>query len=635
MTYRGDIQALRGIAVLLVVAYHYHIPPIPAGYLGVDVFFVISGFLITSIIRTSLRNGEFSFYEFYLRRAWRLFPAAYTVFFISILVAPFILTANQLVDIRAQIFGAITFTANFVLWSQSGYFETAAEAKPLLHTWSLAIEEQYYAIIPLLLVLVKLRNHLPLILTLTGVSLTAMLIVGPYKPGATFYLTLFRVWELGIGSALAILVAEFNWRTPKLYGQLALIALLVLCIHPATNTLSVGLANLLAVLCASLVISSRLSVLSTSKQIQPLLWVGTISYSLYLIHWPIISYLNSANLSGTLVWWPLRLASLVVSFALSVLSYYYIEQKFRVTEHRKAHSVWWLALITLALLIFSNYWVPGSQSNSESPGKTSGLSGACDSEHALITKECRTGENASVLLWGDSYAMHLAPGMKSASHQAFQQATMASCAPVPGLGKVEKPKYSREWAQSCIEFNSKVLDYAIRAPQLTTVILASHWQYLLDPKNSLLVRDISNRDQLVRATDIDLTSRINDLVQTLRNADKKVVFVATPPAGLFDLRKCVERKSENLPLLSGTPDCNIDRRVYRQQFDAMLRMVNRLEQVNVPIFRFEPLLCTENICSATLNDVILYADNGHFSAQGSRELQTVFEFYQALLNLAQ
>src|SRR5690348_9810931 len=149
---RTDIQALRGLAISLVLLYHAGIGLFPRGFLGVDIFFVVSGYLITGLVKEGIEDGTFRFSYFYFRRAKRLLPAAYATFLIVALVAPSVLDAQELRDLTRQLFGAVTFTANFVLLFQSGYFSSAAELKPLLHTWSLSIEEQYYLLLPAFLV---------------------------------------------------------------------------------------------------------------------------------------------------------------------------------------------------------------------------------------------------------------------------------------------------------------------------------------------------------------------------------------------------------------------------------------------------------------------------------------------------
>jgi len=169
--HRGDIQSLRGIAVLLVLLHHAKAPPFQGGYLGVDIFFVVSGFLITNLVARAVLSGTFSFADFCWRRARRLLPAAYVTIATCIMLSPFLLTDLEIGDFTKQVFGSVTFTANIVLWLQTGYFERAAELKPLLHTWSLSIEEQYYLILPAALVFAPRKLWLPAAAGLTVLSL--------------------------------------------------------------------------------------------------------------------------------------------------------------------------------------------------------------------------------------------------------------------------------------------------------------------------------------------------------------------------------------------------------------------------------------------------------------------------------
>ena len=193
--FRTDIQVLRGFAVLIVLFYHAKMGFLPAGYLGVDVFFVISGFLITHLVKSGLERGDFSFSEFYFRRAKRLLPAAYVTFFVTALLAPFFLGSIEMSDFRMQMLGAVAFIGNIVLWQQSGYFGGAAEFKPLLHVWSLAIEEQYYFILPAFLFFLPRRFWKPVTAFVLVFSLALCLFLVQKKASATFFLLPTRAWN--------------------------------------------------------------------------------------------------------------------------------------------------------------------------------------------------------------------------------------------------------------------------------------------------------------------------------------------------------------------------------------------------------------------------------------------------------
>jgi len=197
---RSDIQALRGLAVLLVIFQHAKAGFLPAGYLGVDIFFVISGYLITGILAREHARGGIRFGAFYFRRARRLLPAAGVTFAVTAVLAYVLLDAVEWRDFTRQLAGAVTFTANFVLLGQTGYFAHAAELKPLLHVWSLAVEEQFYLLLPALLALAPRRAWAPLLTGLLVASLALCLWWEGSRPDAAFYLLPARAWELGIGS---------------------------------------------------------------------------------------------------------------------------------------------------------------------------------------------------------------------------------------------------------------------------------------------------------------------------------------------------------------------------------------------------------------------------------------------------
>lgn len=193
--FRTDIQALRGLAVSIVLLYHAKLGIFENGYLGVDIFFVISGFLITHLIKTEIDSGKFHLPRFYWNRAKRLLPAAYVTFFFIAILSPFILNNTALDGLRAQMIGAVTFTSNIILWRQSGYFTADAGLQPLLHTWSLAIEEQFYLILPAILLITPRRLWLKATIIALIAGITLCFITVQFKPSISFYLLPFRAWE--------------------------------------------------------------------------------------------------------------------------------------------------------------------------------------------------------------------------------------------------------------------------------------------------------------------------------------------------------------------------------------------------------------------------------------------------------
>jgi peptidoglycan/LPS O-acetylase OafA/YrhL len=319
---RADIQALRGWAVALVVLYHAGLPGLPGGYLGVDLFFVLSGALITGLIRDAVDAGQFRCRDFYLRRARRLLPAALVTLTATTLAAAWVLDAPEWVDFRDQLAGTLAFSANWVLWSQTGYFEGAAELKPLLHMWSLALEEQYYLLLPPLLLALPRGHWRGAMLALTAVSALLCGAASRFDPSAAFYTLPCRAWELGLGSCVALAPGGGAGANPTLVQRhllrvtacavLAGVPLLTLPgPHPGWG--AVWVAGATAVLLRWPPLQAGLpagglpsgpagrAVAALRRTAASLLvGLGNRSYSLYLVHWPLFALLHNASLGAEL-----------------------------------------------------------------------------------------------------------------------------------------------------------------------------------------------------------------------------------------------------------------------------------------------------------------------------------------------
>ncbi len=303
-SYRQDVDGIRAVAILSVVLYHIHAPLLTGGYTGVDIFFVISGYLIGGHIYSELRAGNFSYLRFYQRRAKRILPAFYVVLLFTIAAAACLLSPSEVASLGRFAFAAALSASNLILGHFSGYFAPASALNPLLMTWSLGVEEQFYAVIPLLMgLLVRLRRNwlLPAILILCGLSLLLSIFELTVHPTIVFYMLFTRAWELGAGVALAI--AESNRKRTSLGGVAAEVlsaAGVVLTLAPMfllnANSTFPGLAALPTVVGASLLIATPSSLINRRcLSLGPLVFVGKISYSLYLWHWPILALLRAAS----------------------------------------------------------------------------------------------------------------------------------------------------------------------------------------------------------------------------------------------------------------------------------------------------------------------------------------------------
>lgn len=334
LKYRPEIDGLRAVAVVAVVAFHLDPDWLAGGFLGVDVFFVISGYLITSIIQRGLDNGRFSLRQFWLRRIKRLYPALFVMLAVVSLCGNYVLISPERSDLVFQTTGALFSFSNILLWQTTGgYWDNSSENIALLHTWSLSLEEQFYIVFPPLLLLthkVARRLALPLTVAMACVSLALSISSTPSDRSGAFYLLPTRMWELAIGSLLAM--AQLSGKTLTLGRRLAsslasvgmVTVLLSLCLiendehFPSARPLFPCLGTVLL-----LAFASADGLCKTLLSLPPVVYVGRISYSLYLWHWPVIvfgRFLSPADNTLILLALPVVCAS---------LSYHFIETPFR------------------------------------------------------------------------------------------------------------------------------------------------------------------------------------------------------------------------------------------------------------------------------------------------------------------
>lgn len=630
---RVDIQVLRGIAVLAVLLHHSGLTRMSGGYLGVDIFFVISGYLITKNIASDIDGGRFSFRGFYTRRARRLLPAAYCTLVVTTLLAAMTLTQDRWSDFVAQLVGAATFTANFVLPAQTGYFETAAEFKPLLHTWSLSVEEQYYLLAPLLLVLLRPRWRLPtlLILALASFIVCAVMVGTGFthwrlpdldSRQLAFYMLPTRAWEMLAGSLLAC--ASLRGNLPRPSAGVKWMGLLVLCslcakhwdpLHPRADAL-------VAVLLTVLLIAGDSRWIGGSLAVRAMARVGDLSYSLYLVHWPLFALAASAYLGGIPV--EARAALVVLSMLLAWLQYEYVEKRFR--HHGRAPARGFarffvgavaVAALPLAVGAFRPETAGAGYAYLREPNY--GLSLACATGAALSNPAaCSTSAHPAVAVWGDSFAMHLIPGLLDvpAIGGSMMQITKAACAPIPGVASIDA-NYDESWAAGCLLFAQRALELITRNPSIRHVILSSPYSGYLDDGQLLVYTDGQTQHR-------DRTVALEKLVTTvleLQRHGKQVLLVAPPPKAGFDIGACHEQSGSRL-LVLGRSGCDFapaeSRGLQRGVFAALEEVVAR---TGASLVRFDTLLCSETLCRTSLpNGASAYKDEGHLTVVGSREL---------------
>lgn len=573
-SYRPEIDGLRAFAVIAVLLYHAFPVVLQGGFVGVDVFFVISGYLITGIIIDSAGAGSYSISEFYAKRVRRIFPALLLVLFFSVVYGEFFLYPDEYKALASQVLAGGAFFSNFLFWSEVGYFDRASETKPLLHLWSLAVEEQFYIVWPLLVVwaLGRGRNFLCWVLfCVTVLSFGVSLLMLLYDANGAYYAPWSRCWELSVGGVVA-----FFQRSSKvpLVGRASTFAGLIAALGLFFSVLFINKGNsfpgfwaIVPVLSAAVILASCGKGVVSKVLAHPLLVkVGLFSYPLYLWHWPIIVWIDLEF--GAIHEVLRRSIAIVVSFLLAVVTWRVVEQPLR---HAKGMAVSALTICMGAVLFWALvvWWRDGvsfsidAESQSLRSGQIAelkwisndvdcvrhfGLNGSDFDGQQVFCNLNSDINSVSVAILGDSTANSLYPGFASHGYSVLNIGN-GTCPPFSNVsGK-------RLWNQKCEVINAKALDWVLRSSSVRLVILSwASW----DGDNIVW----SSGRTGVSAVEQDGQSALSDLVDRLVAAGKTVFLVFdTPkfpvlPEACFQRRRILVDKScefEDSELLSRAP----------------------------------------------------------------------------------
>jgi peptidoglycan/LPS O-acetylase OafA/YrhL len=643
MQYRRDIDGLRALAVVPVILFHAGFPLFSGGFVGVDIFFVISGYLITGIILSELERGKFSIVNFYERRARRILPALFFVIAASIFLAWRWLLPSDMRDFSDSVFAVALFFSNVLFWRRTDYFATASELAPLLHTWSLAVEEQFYVFFPMLLVLAWrfARHHM---LTLILVASTASIIIAQWgianEPGAAFYLLPTRGWELALGAAIATWCHQKSAPTlgptlSQLLSSLGLILIAGSIFLYDENTPSPGLAMLAPTVGSGLIIlyATPATWVARLLSLQPLVTVGLLSYSAYLWHQPLFAFARHRSLHA-----PgdrLYLALSVLSIGLAWASWRWVERPFRDRARINRSQIFRFAAVgTAVLLVFGisghvsrgYFWRDGLRddlSNLENRIRVNhGLAESCE-DHHYDSAICRTADAPEVILWGDSYAMHLAQGMlASAPKMALAQATRSVCGPILGVAPVNA-EYPETWARECIRSNDRILDYLRNTPSIKYAVLASPFHRYVNPGDRLLLAD----GRLVESGDSGVTA-LRRTIATLKGLGITPVLVAPPPKNDTDIGRCLV----NALRFGAAPElCNFRTADINSLTTQVYSTLQKLES-EVKVIWLNDAICDSQTCHAVIGDTFIYRDGGHLSHEGSALLGKRMGWYEMIVH---
>jgi peptidoglycan/LPS O-acetylase OafA/YrhL len=501
--YRSDIDGLRAVAILLVVIFHVFPEKLVGGFIGVDVFFVISGYLITGIILDSQAEGTLSLKQFYYRRIRRLFPSLMLVLAFTLIAGYFLLNPSELYRLSKNLLGGLVFVSNFTLWSDAGYFNIFSERIPLLHLWSLGVEEQFYFIWPPLLIIITRYAKqflVPVIGSCLLVSFMLNVVLVTRMPDLTFYFPITRFWEIAVGALISTTQQSRGRRElPGLAGDAASIAGLLCIVVSAlavnSNNWYPGWWGLLPVIGAVLVIQAGPNSLCNRYILsrQWMIWLGLISYPLYLWHWPLVAYFNIAGIS-----WEFGTEKFLIlgsSLILAWASYRLVElpvKNLRIGQVVRYSVATAVLLFGVTLSVFLNEGLP-ERFNGDvdyplaitqlgSPGFGGYIAQDWRDGTCFLTRGQRAeefsnscleqGDDGGLLfLWGDSHAAALSPGLRMLANSlgfGFAQYTASACAPLLD--------WNGEINPLCESINETTLDM-IRATSPDVVVLQAAWYW--------------------------------------------------------------------------------------------------------------------------------------------------------------
>nr|WP_070958818.1 acyltransferase family protein [Hyphomonas sp. Mor2] len=641
--YRADIDGLRALAVSAVVIYHAVPGLLPSGFVGVDIFFVISGYLIGGIIYSGIVTDRFTFANFYSRRVKRILPALIVVITATLLAGLFILDSFQFKVLSTQSITALIGASNFYFWEHTGYFDTASELQPLLMTWSLGVEEQFYVLFPFVIFAITKAPRAYrawIMLALTALSFLFMLWISTRDQVSAFYLLPSRAWELGIGAALAMVQVNRETAVDRIPKRdlaavlgLVLIVIAVFTLGPKDDFPIIPI--ILSVLGTILLIATPKSWINRHiLSFRAVVFVGLISYSWYLWHWPIMAYFRivaDENPSQIAL-----MAAVPLSFLIAVFSWRFIEQPFRTPQTSSGRPLWLGASALAAAMILPAIGhiskgiperLPSEVRLAEEirlQGRGNCLMGGKDTA-PVRTDTCHP-EGARIALLGDSHASALGTGLAAFAEQNgthLAQHTKSACGPY--LGYSYSSSVHPNSIRTCGAYFNAAVELVLNDPNIEVIVVGSYW-----PKDLSRPARALEENQLgasIPVADI-IDQSITDLLIKAQIAEKSVILVQDVP--MFEVDTMSRSIGDRLPArrmlrewVSSNAD-SIDAVRLRADTAAMEteEILQRVSETfsNTYFFKVRDQFCEDRICVYTTNDKPLFFDRHHISSYGSHTI---------------
>jgi peptidoglycan/LPS O-acetylase OafA/YrhL len=628
--YRSDIDGLRTIAVLLVILNHAGFTSISGGFVGVDVFFVISGFLITAIIAPKIANNTFSIGWFLSRRIKRLMPVLFFIIIASALLFTFVMLPQDLTKFYRSIIWVVLYGANFFFWREhGGYFDGNSEEVPLLHTWSLAVEEQYYLVWPIMLIaMIRFLGPKRTIIASLLLCIAATIFSQwgtEITIGAAYYLLPTRFFELLVGSCLALLWPYLPKLKLNIQHSLSIVGLALIifsAFYLSKHHAFPGYNALYPVLGTALIIIAQHGVVNRFLSTRAMVYTGNISYSLYLWHWPLLAFIRYTSIELTLF---VQIFVIILTYLLSMFSYRFIEQPFRDMKLNNfkvvaiklylAPSVFIIALATIGIYqkgyeqrftpeiikqeIALNSFASESRKNCHS---------ALRDSTRLPSNDCIFSPSGtpsgSVFIIGDSHANHIIPLLKVLTNSAQlsgQDYTLDRCLPI-----IELPWGSNLYkANKCKERNKIAYEH-IKKQRFNYVVLSASWPEIATKR---IFTDSRILDNKIKKQLLEKQFQLS--IETIISTGAIPIIV------------------EDIPTLGGvSPKCPLKKELFNKDLACNTKHnTNKLigELVTSALHKYpeiitikpQKLLCTDNNCRMMLNNTPLYRDEDHLNEIGA------------------
>lgn len=643
MNYRKDIDGLRAFSVLPVIFFHAGFTTFSGGYLGVDIFFVISGYLISGIIIHELSNEKFRIFNFYERRIRRILPALLTVLFFTFSVSYFVLLPGEMHDLSQSLFSVIAFASNILFWIKSDYFAIESELNPLLHTWSLAVEEQFYIFFPLMMIAIwglRLKTQILVLVAILILSLLSTTKLVPMDLSGKFYLLPFRAWELLIGVLAAYISIYYlpdSFRKSKAANWLSFFGLVIIALSILffdRNTPTPSLLTAIPCLGAFLVLlfSEESSISGKILGNKLLVFIGLLSYSAYLWHQPIfaLTRIVSLNEPSTL----LLFCLILITFILAYLTYIFIETPFR---NRKKVQYKAVILIVLPISIILGFTGLTGHFSKGFPDRfnpedlkdyivyAESISDCSNKD--LPENWCISPENAKIAILGDSHADAISQSLigELGSSNIFLDKLVFPCLPILFTSRADKGNLI-----NCENQNKLAYEYLKSNEDLEVIILHARWPLYIESTrfnnleggveygNDVFLTSTLGKDKSKKLAQKDLYDIFQKSIENYLELGKLVVLIYSVPEVGWHVPTVATRSrlmaKENFEISTSYERFQLRNKNVYKILDSLG------DHQNLVRIYPESVLCNtyqQGRCTAYYEDKIFYGDDDHLSLLGA------------------